>query len=439
MGSAHRDVLRAIALARILTRHFIVRLRHSIALWGVLAGVIGIATMLVIAPWGCTPKTNEAAIPISGRTIRIRLLQSQDQITLKPAGPFIYRADSGERQVNVAANTVIPLRLSDKGWMAGNLSLGKGELVLRPTVEGGLRVNDRNYRGEYRFIPLDAHKFDVINDVDLDDYLKSVLSKELYANWQDETYKAQAIAARTYALYEKYARSEDRTFDLYADVRSQAYGGMDSETARSRKAVEETAGIVLAMGSDGNERIFKAYFSSTCGGVTQASTVFNEPFQQPLSEQYVGALCSASPKYTWGPIVVGKDELSQRIKKWFINRQRPQIPAVPIRAIDIEIRNRFGRPMRFGVIDAKGTRFSLMAEELRWAVNTDTPDNQKMPSSFVENIINDYDKIHFIGGRGFGHGVGMCQWCAEARARAGMRHEDILLAAYPGARLLRAY
>lgn len=439
MGSAQRDFRRAIALARILTRHFVARLRYSVTLWSILAGVIGISTILIIAPWGCTPKTNEAAIPLSGRTIRVRLLQAQDQITLKPAAPFIYRADSGERQVNVAAGTQIPLRLTDTGWLAGNLNLGKGVLTLRPTVEGQLRINDRNYRGQYRLLPLEGNKFDVINDVDLDDYLKSVLSKELYANWQEETYKAQAIAARTYALYEKYARSEERTFDLHADVRSQAYGGLDSETQKSRKAVEETAGIVLATGSDGNERIFKAYFSSTCGGVTQASTVFNDPYLQPLSEQYVGTLCSASPKYTWGPIVIAKDELSQHIKKWFINRQRPQIPALPIRAIDIEIRNRFGRPMRFGVIDARGMRFSLMAEELRWAVNTDAPENQKMPSSFVENIINDYDKIHFIGGRGLGHGVGMCQYCAEARAKAGMRHEDILLAAYPGARLLRAY
>lgn len=439
MGSAQRDFRRAIVLARILTRHFLARLRYSITLWSLLAGVIGISSILIIAPWGCTPKSNEAAIPLSGRTVRVRLLQAQDQVTLKPAGPFIYRADTGERQMNVGAGTVIPIRLTDQGWLAGNMNLGRGVLTLRPTVEGQLRVNDRNYRGQYRLLPLEANKFDVINDVELDDYLKSVLSRELYANWQEETYKAQAIAARTYALYEKYSRSEERSFDLHSDVRSQAYGGMDSETPKSRKAVEETAGIVLAVGSDGNERIFKAYFSSTCGGVTQSVTVFNEPLQQALSEQYVGTLCSASPKYSWGPIVVGKDELSQRIKKWFANRQRTPAPALPIRAIDIEIRNRFGRPMRFGVIDAKGMRFSLMAEELRWAVNTDCPDNQKMPSSFVENIINDYDKIHFIGGRGFGHGVGMCQWCAEARAKAGMRHEDILLAAYPGARLLRAY
>src|SRR5689334_14255160 len=106
MGSLNRDVLRALALARILARHFTAGLRNSIVLWGALASVLAIGTILIIAPWGCTPKTNDAAVPLSGRTIRVRLLQSQDQITLKPAAPFIYRADAGERQVNVAANTL---------------------------------------------------------------------------------------------------------------------------------------------------------------------------------------------------------------------------------------------------------------------------------------------------------------------------------------------
>src|SRR4051812_16355509 len=276
MGSAQTDFRRAIILARILTRHFWARLRYSITLWSILAGVIGVSCILIIAPWGCTPKTNEAAIPLSGRTIRVRLLQAQDQVTFKTAGPFIYRANGGERQMNVTPGTQIALRLTEQGWVAGNMNLGRGVLTLRPLVEGQLRINDRSYRGQYRLLPLEANKFDVVNDVELDDYLKSVLSRELYANWQEETYKAQAIAARTYALYEKYSRSEDRSFDLYSDVRSQAYGGMDSETPKSRKAVEETAGIVLAIGSDGNERIFKAYFSSTCGGVTQANIVFNE-------------------------------------------------------------------------------------------------------------------------------------------------------------------
>ena len=121
MGSPHRDVLRAIALARILTRHLLHRVRYSLSLWSILAGVIGLATILIIAPWGCTPKTNESAIPLSGRTIRVRLLQAQDQVTLKPAGPFIFRADAGDRQMNVAAGTQILLRLTDQGWLAGNM------------------------------------------------------------------------------------------------------------------------------------------------------------------------------------------------------------------------------------------------------------------------------------------------------------------------------
>src|SRR5678810_408024 len=119
MGSAQRDFRRAIILARILARHLAARLRYSLALWSILAAFIGISSVLIVAPWGCTPKTNEAAIPLSGRTIRVRLLQAQDQVTLKPAGPFIFRADGGERQMNVAAGTPIPLRLTDQGWVAG--------------------------------------------------------------------------------------------------------------------------------------------------------------------------------------------------------------------------------------------------------------------------------------------------------------------------------
>src|SRR5207244_5749603 len=136
-----RDFRRAIILAQILTRHLAARLRYSITLWSLLAGFIGLATIVIIAPWGCTPKTNESAIPLSGRTIRVRLLQAQDQVSLKPAGPFIFRADAGDRQMNVAAGTQISLHLTDQGWLAGNMNLRKGVLTLRPVVEGPLRIN----------------------------------------------------------------------------------------------------------------------------------------------------------------------------------------------------------------------------------------------------------------------------------------------------------
>jgi len=110
--------------------------------------------------------------------------------------------------------------------------------------------------------------------------------------------------------------------------------------------------------------------------------------------------------------------------------------------LDIQAANRFNRPIRFVVIDQEGTRYSLSGEELRVAVNAgatkDSPG--KLYSSFVK-VINEpgSDVVRFVEGHGNGHGVGLCQFCSEARAEAGMRHEDIVLSAFPRARLVRAY
>src|SRR5437762_8688033 len=148
MDSPHKDVRRAIALARILTRLLLHRLRHSIALSSLLASLLLLATILIIAPWGCTPKTQDSAVPLSGRLIRVRLMQSQDQVTLKPAGVFTFRSnDSIERQIAIQTNSSLVLSLKPDGWHAGTWNLGSGELTLRPLVEGQLRINDRAYRG----------------------------------------------------------------------------------------------------------------------------------------------------------------------------------------------------------------------------------------------------------------------------------------------------
>ena len=78
-----------------------------------------------------------------------------------------------------------------------------------------------------------------------------------------------------------------------------------------------------------------------------------------------------------------------------------------------------------------------MCEEMRFATNTDAGE-RVLPSSFFK-IVNDPQNIQFVEGHGHGHGVGMCQWAAQRRAELGMRHEDIVIAAYPGSVLVRAY
>ena len=91
--------------------------------------------------------------------------------------------------------------------------------------------------------------------------------------------------------------------------------------------------------------------------------------------------------------------------------------------------------VRFLVTDARGTRYALSCEEVRWAVFTG---GVNVDSSFFRPI-NEATVIRFAEGHGWGHGVGMCQWCAETHAEEGMAHEDIVLRSFPGTALKRAY
>jgi len=280
-----------------------------------------------------------------------------------------------------------------------------------------------------------------VNHIGIDDYLRGVLAKELFPGWHEETYRALAIAARSYTLYvvQEESPRHRRPWDVYADTKSQVYGGYDAETAKSRKAVEETAGIVVGAGSGNEGRLFKAYYSACCGGVSQASVdAFGGPAVEQLSEQNVQALCNASPKFNWGPITIRKEELTHRFKQWGVAKGRAEKNVALITKVEVQQTNRFGRPVRFTVTDKAGKRYSLSGEEFRWACNTEAQEGTTLNSSFV-TVINDSDSIRFVDGHGWGHGVGLCQWCTEARARAGMLHEDIVLAAYPKARLFRAY
>ena len=412
---------------------------------GIACGALILTSILLLCwPLGCKHSTTPPAPLLQERTIRVRVVESTDRLALSASQPPVYftKSDPTLRQLDLPRNINVPVTFTGSNWRVGNTPLGGGDLVIRPTAAGSLLIDGgRAYRGELRLVPTGGGRFDVVNDVDIDDYLKGVLAKELYSSWQEETFKAQAIVARTYALYQKFVQPGTRHWDVHDDTRSQVYGGMAGENAKATSAVDSTAGIVLTYGQKGEERIFKAYFSSCCGGIGQSSQhAFNEPYQEPLSEQFVGALCSVSPKYNWGPVLVSKEELTRRFRRWGKKFNRAEQNMQTVYRIDVELRNRFGRPVRFVVSDTAGAKYSWAGEELRWAVNTDAPDAATtLYSSFLENIINEPDHVRFLGGHGHGHGVGMCQWCAEARARAGMRHEDIVLTAYPAAKLKRAY
>jgi stage II sporulation protein D len=241
-----------------------------------------------------------------------------------------------------------------------------------------------------RLVPIaKAGAFDVVNHVPVDDYLKGVLAAELYPEFHPEAYKAQAIAARTYAVYAARTSPGHRHWDLHSDTRSQMYGGIRSETPKSVAAAADTAGVVLAFGPDGQERIFKAYYSFLLRRGDghrpgRARRVGPGAVRGPVGRPPVrhhGRQYKA--RFDWGPVVVSRDELAKRFKAWGRggnNQYPPFKDLVGVRKVSVFRSNAAGRPVSFAVEDARGARFVLGAEQLRLAVNYDVPERDKCPA-----------------------------------------------------------
>ena len=279
-----------------------------------------------------------------------------------------------------------------------------------------------------------ADRYDVVAHVHVEAYLPGVLGGELPSNWHINAYRAQAIAARTYALAQ-LAPSRHKHFDLEATTASQVYEGLNAHDA-ARRAVRDTAGVVLAW--DG--RIFPAYYSSTCGGAGQDAR-FAFPAGEniaPLHGNVRGTWCVASKYYRWGPIDRDAHGLASRISAWAKQSGHPVAALTSIRDICVTERNRADRPVQFTITDGRGRAFQLNAEPFRFACNHTSPGlpapSSPLRSSHVEpRVIRSI--VRFEHGRGFGHGVGLCQFGAQAMAAQGRDYGAILNTYYPGARM----
>jgi len=389
----------------------------------------------------------------SGHTpiVRVLILPNRSQVTVTADVPPTAKllGDIETRHVDLSPGVPVKLTLTARGWMLGSATIKRPtELTLLPAVEGSVRIDGHAYRGRFRFVPRPSPSavsaggslpFDVVNDVDVENYLRGVVAGEMPPDFALAAYEAQAVVARTYALYVANTAGPAARYDLFADERSQMYGGLSGESAKALQAVDATAGLVVAYGKPDHERIFKAYYSSCCGGRGQSATdAFGDPPIPPLAAQACGSMCAASPSYNWPPIVVSKAELARRIHHWGQVHNRPARDLTTVRRVEVSAVNSVGRPVRFTITDANGRRFTLTGEEFRSAVNTDAPPKLRLPSSLFRPDDRG-DSVAFDDGHGRGHGVGMCQYCAQARAERGADYKQIVTAAFPAAVILRAY
>lgn len=294
--------------------------------------------------------------------------------------------------------------------------------------------------------PPSPTQFDVIELVAIEAYLPGVVTKELPSGWEMNAFNAQAIIARSYALHERdRAARAGRRYDIESGETDQVYAGV-SKDPRVLQAVQETRGAVLMT----QGRILRAYYSSTCGGrassakdVWPTTAGFEFNLDPPLQGHADDEFCTASPLHRW-TVTRARDDLTRRMTAFGrdngmgVRSIKAFSGAVP------SATNAYGRPTQYKVYDSNGTWWPLSAEQLRtacnWTGSSGLPavTRKERVNSGDATFVLEGDKI-LITGRGFGHGVGLCQYGAQGMARQGKGVEEILRFYYPGASVERSY
>ena len=141
--------------------------------------------------------------------------------------------------------------------------MSTSKIIIKPETNGFISVKRKWYRGQFKIVN-DGMGLTVINDIPLEKYLRGVVPSEMPSSWEHEAHKAQAIAARSYAIANRGKRAK-YGYDLKDTPEEQAYGGASAEKTNTNEAVEETAGIVLVC----QGKIVPAYYSASAGGQTR--------------------------------------------------------------------------------------------------------------------------------------------------------------------------
>lgn len=269
----------------------------------------------------------------------------------------------------------------------------------------GFTFEGRAYRGSF----VRGSDGSVINLVDLEQYLYSVVPHEMSPAWPVAALAAQAICARTYVLQRS---SPKREYDLRPSEADQVYGGVSTESPAGRAAVDATAGQVLRFGSG----FASIAYSSCCGGHTESSSDAWGAAPLPYLEGVVCPWCTDSPNYRWVGSV-GFDQIEQSFDGLGAFGS--------LRDVRIDGTDASGRARSFELVGDRGT-FAVKGSAFRLGVGA-----RVVRSLLITRLTQARGSIAIEGG-GLGHGVGLCQWGARGMAVAGKSANDILSFYFPG-------
>jgi stage II sporulation protein D len=330
---------------------------------------------------------------------------------------------------------IVRIALATAAREGADLGSGKGPLIVRPGGNSPFVVwGEKRYRGELVITATDSGLL-VVNQLPMDDYLRGVVPLEIGNRTAAEfaAVQAQAVAARTYA----YKHLTDaRAFDMYSTVQDQVYGGVDAEKPQADTAIMTTGDVVVLY----NGQPITTPYHSTCGGSTAAvSEVWynqsDQPYLRPVSDRIPGSdhfYCDPSPRFSWTQSFDGPGLRAVMEKYLAAYTNAPKAGAGRIIDIKEQGRTPSGRIAALTVQTDSGS-YTLRGNDIRFVLRD--PKGTILNStffSFTRETSGGEVSTLTVNGRGYGHGIGMCQWGAIGRARAGQNYRTILETYYPG-------
>lgn len=394
--------------------------RGARRLRGPFAALVLLALVACVAEVETHPEVERPPAPelVGEPTIRVQLLEGAKQAKIAASGPCRVVPSTGEPLFpDKLDETLVSVDEASFGLKLGDKSFfGAQEVRFAPSPGSLLKLDGKPYRGELVF-KLDAKtQLKAINHVSAEEYVAGVIGGEMPLKWPDAALKAQSIAARTYAIWH-WKNSQQLDHDVTADTRSQVYTGQATE--RALGLVRATQGRVLTW----KYRMFEAYFFAACSGETaSADWLFGGPSIPPLSGAKCG-FCVTSPHAAWERKIT-RAELAKALAPFGVKGGIEHLETIPWP------RGGYVRDVR---VRSQGGEVVVPGPKFRFAFNP------PLKSTSFEVSADPAGEVLVVTGKGWGHGVGLCQWGAKGCAEAGMDEDEILRRYYPGCEINKLY
>ncbi len=413
-----------------------------------LSARIGTALCLMILIWSCATvpglKDEEPGSFIRVPFVRVLLDESSKAAKISAEKAFAIEClAQGKQNVYYSSQ---PVEITSRGKILTvknhnglDIQDNVGEVNIIPRgSDNRITVNGKPYRGITQILPYGLN-VQLINIVYMEDYLKGVVPPEIgkRSDNEIEAVKAQAVAARTYAMAHLQQYPSEQ-YDLKSSIYDQVYEGSSVEDKLVNKAIIATAGIVVTY----EDKLIEAYYHSTCGGMTDdIAHVWDRKSIPYLKAVKDDGACSWSKYYSWQEHFTEK-QLRGRVEQYLSGDRGRDFLIGKITDVTISERSPGGRVARL-LIHTERDVYRFYRDRIRWVIGRTSNPDLILPSDNFDVIIsrdsnNDITDVVFKG-NGYGHGVGMCQCGAIGLARQGVLFDNILEKYYVGAQVKKLY